>query len=140
MKISKFVLSLIFVSVLTALLTLIFYNDFVIEKIVYYNMTLRVDDHFGLAVDNESLNFARVPPGQSAEKSILFANPSSHNVRILIILHGALSDWIKVSDYNFVLIPNDRKNVTFEIFAPLNASFGNYTGSAEIIFRKEFLK
>ena len=136
MKISKLILWLILASISTALLTVVFYNTLAIEKTVNLNMTVKVDDHFGLAVDNESLNFGKIIPGQGMEKSILLANPTEHDVRVLILNYGNISDWIRVSDYNFILEHGSKKNLTYEVFAPSDASFGKYTGKSQIIFKR----
>ena len=140
MKIQNLVLLLILVAVFTSISTMIFYNNFVIEKIVYYNMTVRVDDHFGLNVDNESINFGRTIPGQSSERYISFVNPSNHDVRIVVLNHGTISEWVRVSDYYFVLAPGEKKNVKFEVFVPSDATFGIYSGKAQIIFKKAYFK
>ena len=138
MKVKNLILLLILVAVLTALSTAIFYNAFVIEKIVSYNMTVKVDDHFGLAVDNESLNFGRITPGNSADKSISIGNPTDHKVKILILPKGLISDWVSISENNFILVPGEKKNVNFEVVAPQNAAFGRYNGTAEVIVKRGF--
>lgn len=140
MQIYKLALLLLIAAILTSLSITFFYYSFVIENIVYYNMAVKVDDHFGLAVDNETLNFARVLPGQSAEKTVTFSNPSDHNIRVVILTQGNLSQWVKISDSNFVLFPGQKKTVAFEVLVPSYASFGNYSGEAKIIFKKEFFK
>ena len=140
MKIKTFILLIAFAAILTSIFTIFLYNAFIVEKIVSYNMTVRVDDHFGLAIDNESLNFGRIIPGQSVDKGVTFANPSNHNVKISIHLKGNISDWVTVSNYIFNLPPNENKNVTFNVLVPDNAYFGKYTGEAEILFRRSFTK
>ncbi len=136
----KLIFLLFLIATLTASAVTIFYHSFVVEKIVFYNMTVKVADGFGLAVDNESINFGKIKSGYSSKRDLLFTNPSEHSVKVSISTYGAISSWIEVFDKEMVLLPNQMTNLTLEVQVPPNTPNGIYDGKVKLIFKKEIFK
>lgn len=136
MKIGRFLFSLVIAVVLSAFLAYFFYNYFIIENIINLDMTARVGDHFGLNADADAIRFGMVMPGTSGERSVLVNNNAIYPLRVVILKSGDIADWVKLSENNFILKKNESRQIVFEVNAPENSSFGNYTGKVKIIFKK----
>lgn len=102
-------------------------------------MDVKVSDHFGLNADTDAIKFGMIKSGTSGERSILINNSAKYPLRVVIIKSGYIADWVKASENNFILKENESKQINFEVFAPKDSNFGNYTGKVKIIFKKTFL-
>jgi hypothetical protein len=47
-----------------------------------------------------------------------------------------MAQWVAIINSSVVLRPNESRKVTFAAKIPNNVSFGNYTGYAKIIFKR----
>jgi len=138
MKITKFFLLLVFAVMISTFLTYLFYNSYVIENIIMLDMMVKVNDHFGLNADGDAIKFGMVMPGTSSERSITANNSAVHPLKVVILKSGYIADWVRVSENNFILEGGEDKDVVFEVFAPEDAAFGNYSGKTKIIFKRTF--
>ena len=136
MKINKFFLLLAALGTISAFLTYFFYNYFVIEDTMVLDMSVKVDDHFGINADADAIKFGMIMPGTSSKRSILINNNAAYPLRVVILKSGYIADWVKASNYDFILKENESKQMNFEVFAPDYIDFGNYTGKVKIIFKK----
>jgi hypothetical protein len=108
----------------------------VIENIIMLDMMVKVNDHFGLNADGDAIKFGMVMPGTSSERSITANNSAVHPLKVVILKSGYIADWVRVSENNFILEGGEDKGIVFEVFAPEDAAFGNYSGKAKIIFKR----
>lgn len=138
MKITKFFLLLVFAVMISTFLTYLFYNSYVIENIIMLDMMVKVNDHFGLNADGDAIKFGMVMPGTSSERSITVNNSAVYPLRVIILKSGYIADWVGVSENNFILEGGEDKGIVFEVFAPEDAAFGNYSGKTKIIFKRTF--
>jgi hypothetical protein len=106
------------------------YRDVV--QVQAYDMKLEVSNNIGFDVGNQSLNFGTAIPNASIEKYIFIS--SAEPALVEVILKGGLAKWISVSESNFTI--NSSKQLTFTAAIPGDASAGNYSGKAIILFRK----
>ena len=136
MKILKFFILLIFAGIISTFLTSIFYNSYVVENIVTLDMMVKVNDHFGLNADGDALKFGMIMPGASGQRAITVNNSATYPLKVLISKSGYIADWVKVSENNFILDGDGNSTVIFEVSAPRNANYGNYTGKVNIVFKK----
>ena len=136
MKILKFFLLLIFAVIISTFSINIFYNSYVIENIVTLDMIVKVNDHFGLNADGDALKFGMIMPGTSSQRAITVNNSATYPLKVLISKSGYIADWVKVSENNFILDGDGNRTVIFEVSAPRNANYGNYTGKVNIVFKK----
>ena len=136
MKILKFFLLLIFAVIISTFSINIFYNSYVIENIVTLDMIVKVNDHFGLNADGDALKFGMIMPGTSSQRAITVNNSATYPLKVLISKSGYIADWVKISENNFILDGDGNRTVIFEVSAPRNANYGNYTGKVNIVFKK----
>ncbi len=136
MKIGRFLLLLIILVVLSAFLAYFFYNYFIIENIINLDMYAKVGGHFGINADADAMKFGMIMPGTSGERSILVSNSATYPLRVVILKSGDMADWVNPSENKFILKENESKQIIFEVNAPKNSNFGNYTGKVKIIFKK----
>ena len=136
MRIQKLFILIIAVSIISALLSHIFYNLFAIETTETLDMAVKVGDHFGINADSGMINFGMIMPGTYGERGVVVSNNASYSLRVIILKTGQMAEWVKVSENNFILKGNENKEVIFEVYAPENIEFGNYTGKIDIIFKK----
>jgi len=138
MKTHRFLFLLIIVVIISTFLAYLSYNYFIIENTMTLNMSVKIDDHFGLTADSDAIKFGRIMPGISSERSIFVNNKAAYPLRVVILKSGYIKDWVKVSENNFILEGNESRQINFEVFAPNNVNFGNYTGGVKIIFKKTY--
>lgn len=131
-----FLLLLIFAVIVSAFLTYLFYNSYIIENTITLDMAVRVNDHFGLNADADAIKFGMIMPGTSSQRSIMVNNSATYPLRVVILKSGYIADWVKVSENNFILEGNENKKLIFEVFAPENTNYGNYTGEVKIVLKK----
>ena len=136
MKIIKFFLLLIFVVIISTSLTYFFYNYYMVENILTLDMMVKVNDHFGLNADSDAIKFGMIMPGTSSERSIMVNNSAAYPLKVVILKSGYIADWVKVSENNFILEEYGNRTVIFDVSAPKNSNYGNYTGKIKIIFKK----
>ena len=136
MRIINFFILLIFVVIISTFLTYFFYNSYMIENIVTLDMIVKVGDHFGLNADADAIKFGMITPGASSQRTITVNNSATYPLRVIILKSGYIADWVKVSENNFIFKEKESRKVLFQVSAPQNSNYGNYTGKVDIIFKK----
>jgi len=121
--------------------TFLFYFFVVIDNIKTFPMHLEVSpDRYGMNADTDAIWFGKlvISNGASANRIIEIGNYKTHPTFVIVKLSGELGPWVKVNETNFVLEPNQTKELKFTVFPPLNTPPGNYTGEAKIIMKRYF--
>lgn len=131
-----FIALLFIVSLLCVFVTIILYHIIVIERIYYQDIHVKVAGNIGLNADTDAIWFGKLMPGSSGERGVFLTNNATYPLKVTIIVKGKVTDWITISHNNFVLEPSSVQKVIFEAKAPMDASYGNYTGRAKFIFKK----
>ena len=72
----------------------------------------------------------------SSQRAITVNNSATYPLKVLISKSGYIADWVKISENNFILDGDGNRTVIFEVSAPRNANYGNYTGKVNIVFKK----
>ncbi len=101
---------------------------------------VRVSSGYGLAVNGSALIFGMMPPGSGGEKIVYLNNIYNKQAKVKIYSQGSISDFLNVSDNNFVLNPNEGKNLTFTVKIPKDAPFGTYDGKVTFVIRNSIVK
>ena len=126
-------------------IVLIFIVLIFISSIMIYNIPISkrtissrfvVGDKMGFDLDPGKLNFGQIVPGYSASREISIENGFKKNILINIKSSGEISDYIIVSENNFVLQPNESKNITFSAFVDKELDFGEYSGKITILSKR----
>ena len=82
------------------------------------------------------LNFGKIIPGSSASRGLTITNTYDQPTITTIKSSGAISEYIIVSKNNFILQPNESKNISFSARPDKDTEYGEYPGQIEIITEK----
>jgi len=121
-----------------AALTYSLYFLFVVDSIKTFTMDVEVADGAGISGDTDTLDFGKVNPQATAYavKFMEIGNPSNHPTIVSIKLSGDLGSWTKVMENNFVLEPDEKKEVEFHLDVPEKTKYGYYTGKIKVIHKR----
>ncbi len=92
--------------------------------------------HMGFDLGPGNLNFGEIVPGYSASRSIIIKNNFNKPTSTTITSSGEISDYIIVSKNNFVLQPEESKNITFSCFPKKGIELREYAGQIIITTKK----
>ncbi len=99
-------------------------------------MDLKVADYVGFNLDPDAIHFGATSPGGVASRGVEIYHDYERPLKINIKISGKLGKWVSPSDNGFLLYPNITKEVKLKAYVPASASYGNYTGTLKVIFRK----
>jgi len=86
-----------------------------------------VDDHPGVGLDSEKLNFGMITPGSSSTKKITII-PYSADVLVEINMSSNINEFVAVNKNNFTLTANSTEELSFFLINTDNLEYGNYSG------------
>jgi len=137
MKAGKLILILAAVVTLSVVTTSALYALGIssVKEIRKIPMDIEVGDSAGFTLDSDSLHFGRTVPGGAVSRTMNIFHEYGYPLLVEIEAGGQLSDWLKVSDNNFILESGEKKKLEFAINIPRDAEFGAYTGSVSIILK-----
>ena len=96
-------------------------------------MYVSVDKVIGFNITDTALAFGSMPPGAVGGKNITIFNDENTPHFVHMTSSGNITDWISVSDNNFLVGKNEEKNVTIRVTVPADAEFGSrYEGIFKI--------
>lgn len=101
-----------------------------------YEIYLTVGSYVGFNVNSSALFFGTITAGGTGSREIIVNNHGALPRKVQVETSGNLSDWVKVSDNNFVLQGYENKSLEVNATVPEDAEFGNYTGILKLIFKK----
>lgn len=113
------------------------FNSFMTIDIKELNMRIKVEDVIGINVENSSLNFGKSYPGSLVYRKVNLTNNHDFKVKIKILNTGDISDFVYVSENNFILNPDEIKQVIYYVDLPKNIEYRNYTGTTKVIFKRK---
>lgn len=143
-KMSKKVIFVIILVAIISLLSISLYSnliDFIsnFQKIEVYAEVI-VSDYYGISINDTSIVFGILPPGGTSNKDIDLTNNYNRDVKFKIYSEGSIKDFIKVSENNFVLKPNEHKSLSFSVKIPKNISSGKYDGKVIFLVKNPIIK
>ncbi|GIU70273.1 MAG: hypothetical protein KatS3mg002_1509 [Candidatus Woesearchaeota archaeon] len=132
----KLFLILLLVSVIGSLATVFVYYK---SNIVHYQeipMIVKVQKGASsFNTSTESLNFARLSPGNGATKIIMLSSQNLTKVHFEPV--GTIAKFISLSENNFILLPEENKIIEVYLDIPKDADEGVYNGTLKIYFYKQ---
>jgi hypothetical protein len=93
-------------------------------------------EQMGFDLSPGNLNFGQIVPGYSASRELTITNTFSSPTLTTIESLREISDYIIVSENNFILQPNESKNITFSCFATEDIELREYAGEIIIITKR----
>lgn len=113
------------------------YSSFITLHIKEIEMKIKVDDVIGINVENTSLNFGRTYPGSLVFRKINLTNNYNFPIKISILNTGDISQFVYVSENDFLLRPKELRQVTYYVDVPKDAEYRNFTGISKVIFKRK---
>ena len=117
---------------------LLFYSFYIVEGIRTLPMSIEVGKNYGLNTDTDKLYFGRTVPGGEAFRGFAVESLREYPLKVTIVRMGELGRWISLKEKSFVLGPRGNKTIEATVYVPKDASYGNYSGSLRVIFKKKW--
>jgi hypothetical protein len=119
----------------------IFASNFLIQEILVFDMyEVKMDikvieeNIVGLNVDTDAIHFGKMQRGSEGIRNITLANNDANPHLIKIKAFGNISNFISVSENNFIINPNTSKNLSVIAKPPLDSLAGYYEGTLQVLF------
>jgi hypothetical protein len=93
-------------------------------------------ENSGFDLGPGNLNFGKIIPGQSVSREITITNEFDKSTITKIEASGEVSSCIIVSENNFILQPEESKDITFSCFPKLGIELKEYVGEITITTKK----
>lgn len=132
MRLKKTLLILTAAFMVAVLGTLFFYYLVVVDRVMEYEMELKVTEpgHMAFNVGTDKIYFSKVPPGSSGRRTLEVRGAEERDMKVKFEAFGELGEWIELEDNYFVIPKNITRNVTIVATVPYNATPGvNVTGT-----------
>ncbi len=127
---------IILLTIIVILFIFVLINRFsVLEKKEIYAGVI-VGDHAGFDLNKTALTFGMVKPGNSGSRGLMIGNDYGKKEKIVITSRGDISDFLIVSENDFVLDIGEKKQVEFSVFIPKDIELGKYDGEIIITARR----
>lgn len=94
-------------------------------------------ENMGFDLGPGNLNFGKIIPGQSASRNITITNTYTHQTLTTIKSSGEISEHIIISENNFILQPNESKEIMFSCYPEKGIDLIEYQGKIIIITKKD---
>jgi len=107
----------------------------VIQKKEFYSRVI-VSDHPGVEINGTDLAFGMISPGGSSKKKITLNNDYDCDVKVNIYSEGEISEFIELSDNDFILLNNYEQEIIFLLKMPVGAEMKTYEGKITVVIRK----
>ena len=132
--VSYFILVFLIMLVIFLIINLV-NNFYILEKKEIFASFI-VSEHIGFDLNDSALTFGLVQPGLSSSREISIENKYEVPVLVIIKCKGDISEFLIVSENDFILKPNEKREVSFSVFPPKDIEFKEYNGKVEIILKK----
>jgi hypothetical protein len=121
--------------IIASLVALLFLPYQIVEYPTHLTVTA---ENVGVNVDTDALWFGHVPVGGSSARPIVVA--SSQKSFVKIKAEGELAKWLIVSENNFKLMPDNKKEVMIKLDVPSNAEITSYEGTLSVYFYRPLFR
>ncbi len=112
------------------------HNYFFARDLQALPMHITVGDRMGFNTGTEALYFGTVIPPGSSTRYINVSHDERFPMKLKITTSGEMSEWMHVSENNFVVNPGQTKTIKVMAQIPKDVPLGNYTGTLYIDFKK----
>jgi len=116
--------------------TYFFIQTFLVADIYEIKMDVKVIDEnrVGVTVDTDALHFGKVPREGAGMRNITLDNNDARPHLVKMKAFGNISQFIYVSENDFVMEPKESRNVTVTANPSSDVQTGYYEGTLQIIF------
>ena len=99
---------------------------------------LEVGNTAAFALGEENLgviNFGTILPGGGGKRFVTAENQETFGLLVNIRVTGSIKEFL-VYENNFIISQGETKQIDFEVFSPLEAGLGKYSGRIFLIFKR----
>ncbi len=100
-----------------------------------FDMVIVVGDNPEPNLVTGAMSLGNIHSGESSIQWVEVVNPYKKQKEVNIHINGILKQWTDISDNDFILKPNERKEVFFNITAPKGTETGSYISLVIITFK-----
>jgi hypothetical protein len=136
MKITNFIILCVVIVISIPLFSYIFLINSNVLEIRELDTDVTVHNSIGFNLDSDALHFGIVPPGGVGNRNITITNNFNQDCIVNIKFQGEMSDWLDVSENNFELKQNEKKDLKFVIKPPEYMGKKDYNSKIIMIFLK----
>jgi hypothetical protein len=136
MKKSKIIVIILIVLFLIVSAFMIFYNTFYAPEVLTLKMSFETADKMGFNTGIDQLYFGKSYPGSLVTTSINLTNKYDYPVQVSIKLYGDISPFVSVSSNDFLLLPSEKKAVTYYLQTEEDTGYRNFTGETRIFIKR----
>lgn len=119
-------------------MTFLVYSLMTVQEVRVYDMSIMVGDYIGFDNNKTVLTFGMVPPGSGSAWRFIDVKTGRFPTVVFFSFEGEMADWVQVEDGELAIeIPayTDRR-IKIHAHPPIETQFGNYTGKAKMIIKK----
>lgn len=133
MKIKIISIALIIILIILSL-NIIIKDRFVDKKEILMN--LKVGNHVGFNTDNDAIYFGIIIPGNYGVRNMTLTSDYDFDVKVKMKVDSEYKDWYEVSDNNFILKKNGKKEIEILVNVPEGVEMKEYNSTLNVYFWK----
>lgn len=134
-EVSRLVIILLCIALITAGAILLFFSLYAIFKSYEVPMSIEVGNVSGFNTDTDALKFGKARPGNANSRTIVMSHEHDRPLLVHLKKEGNISRFVDLPD-DFYLEPGLRKELTINAVVPDGAAEGTYTGTLTVYFRR----
>ncbi|GBE19424.1 MAG TPA: hypothetical protein ENG87_03080 [Candidatus Pacearchaeota archaeon] len=128
---------LIFIISLILFLALLNVRSNVILDKNKVHVKLNIGNSSGFDVNETALTFGTITPGSSAQRSIVVENNYNFPIKSILKIKGDVAEYL-IFENIVSLDAGEKEIISVAAVAPQDASYGNYSGILEVVFKRAF--
>lgn len=110
------------------LLGFVLFFDYLSVEVQTIETSFLVGDRPGFDLNKTALTFGQVVVGKGASRGVTFTNNYDFAIKIEILAKGEIFKFLSVSENDFILLPNESKELMFQVFPSGNLDKQVYSG------------
>ncbi len=135
MKLSKLIMILAIIILLTIGISTIIYSNYKVKDVMTLEMSTGIRfGGIGVTKDTDGLRFGMAPPGSNLSRSVKITNPYDKSIKVSIGFYGEMENMTRAEPNDLLLGPNEGKDVMFITYLPPGEEEINFTGYTKIFF------
>ena len=132
---TRLLLILAIIFILGIFITTLFYFDYYLIDFKEVNTSVIITSTGGgFNTNTWELNFGKAAPGAGGTKH--FTVYSNVKARVAIKVIGKMNDFLSVSENNFIINPQERRQIDVDLNVPADTPLGLYQGKLQVFMYK----
>ena len=111
---------------------------YVVDK-THFDIAFTVQEGItGFNLNPGIMHFGTLPPGSAGIRDAYLTNEEEFPIKVDIRADGTATQFIQVSDNNFIIQPHELKNLTFTVPIPIGVEQKYYYANITVIYTRTF--